>query len=79
MILGMASFGHKGVIFPLLVRGIGVLGSIISTYTVKAGPPQAPRTMDVNVAEGDLKPWDLDRLSEFVVDAVPITLPSPAG
>ncbi len=37
MILGMASFGHKGVIFPLLVRGIGVLGSIISTYTVKAG------------------------------------------
>ena len=38
MILGMASFGHKGVIFPLLVRGIGVLGSIISTYTVKAGP-----------------------------------------
>jgi K(+)-stimulated pyrophosphate-energized sodium pump len=37
MILGMATFGHKGVIFPLLVRGIGVLGSIISTYTVKAG------------------------------------------
>ena len=30
MILGMATFGHKGVIFPLLVRGIGVLGSIIS-------------------------------------------------
>ena len=38
MILGLATFGHKGVIFPLLVRGIGVLGSIISTYTVKAGP-----------------------------------------
>ncbi len=38
MILGLASFGHKGVIFPLLVRGIGVLGSIISTYTVKAPP-----------------------------------------
>jgi K(+)-stimulated pyrophosphate-energized sodium pump len=37
MILGYASFGHKGVIFPLLVRGIGVLGSIISTYSVKAG------------------------------------------
>jgi K(+)-stimulated pyrophosphate-energized sodium pump len=37
MILGMASFGHKGVIFPLLVRGIGVLGSIFSTYTVRAG------------------------------------------
>ena len=38
MILGMASFGHKGVIFPLLVRGIGVLGSIVSTYTVRARP-----------------------------------------
>jgi K(+)-stimulated pyrophosphate-energized sodium pump len=38
MILGMASFGHIGVIFPLLVRAIGVLGSIISTYSVKAGP-----------------------------------------
>src|SRR5450756_1696681 len=37
MILGLASFGHKGVIFPLLVRGIGVLASIISTYSVRAG------------------------------------------
>ncbi len=37
MILGLASFGHKGVIFPLLVRAIGVIGSIISTYTVRAG------------------------------------------
>jgi K(+)-stimulated pyrophosphate-energized sodium pump len=38
MILGYASFGHKGVIFPLLVRAIGVVGSIWSTYSVKAGP-----------------------------------------
>ncbi len=37
MILGLATFGHKGVIFPLLVRGIGVVGSMISTYTVRAG------------------------------------------
>src|SRR6202158_1036100 len=36
MILGYATFGHKGVIFPLLVRAIGVIGSIISTYSVKA-------------------------------------------
>ena len=42
MILGYASFGHKGVIFPLLVRAIGVIGSIISTYTVKAGPTAPP-------------------------------------
>lgn len=37
MILGIASFGHKGVIFPLLVRSIGVIASIISTYSVRAG------------------------------------------
>ncbi len=35
MILGWASFGHKGVIFPLLVRAIGVLASIIGTYAVR--------------------------------------------
>jgi len=37
MILGLATFGHKGVIFPLLVRAIGVIASIISTYSVRAG------------------------------------------
>jgi Na+/H+-translocating membrane pyrophosphatase len=45
MILGYASFGHKGVIFPLLVRAIGVIGSIISTYTVRA-----ESTGDVKIA-----------------------------
>ncbi|MFC2149068.1 sodium-translocating pyrophosphatase [Candidatus Auribacterota bacterium] len=35
MILGWASFGHKGVIFPLLVRAIGVFSSIFGTYAVK--------------------------------------------
>ncbi|HTX71904.1 MAG TPA: sodium/proton-translocating pyrophosphatase, partial [Rectinemataceae bacterium] len=44
MILGLATFGHIGVMFPLLVRGIGVLGSIISTYTVRA---KAEDTSDV--------------------------------
>jgi K(+)-stimulated pyrophosphate-energized sodium pump len=52
MILGMASFGHKGVIFPLLVRGIGVLGSIISTYTVKAGPDDTSDTALKSVHRG---------------------------
>ena len=37
MILGWTAFGHKGVIFPILVRAIGVIASIISTYLVKAG------------------------------------------
>ncbi|MGD0901061.1 MAG: sodium/proton-translocating pyrophosphatase, partial [Thermoguttaceae bacterium] len=52
MILGMASFGHKGVIFPLLVRGIGVLGSIISTYTVKAGAHDTSDTALKSVHRG---------------------------
>src|SRR5207253_11501462 len=37
MILGYATFGHKGVIFPLLVRAIGVIASIFSTYTGQTG------------------------------------------
>ncbi len=37
MILGGASFGHKGVIFPLLVRGIGCVSDMISTFSVRAG------------------------------------------
>jgi K(+)-stimulated pyrophosphate-energized sodium pump len=36
MILGAASFGTVGVIFPLMLRAIGVLTSIIGTYFVKA-------------------------------------------
>ncbi len=52
MILGMASFGHKGVIFPLLVRGIGVLGSILSTYTVKAGEKDTSDTALRSVHRG---------------------------
>jgi K(+)-stimulated pyrophosphate-energized sodium pump len=36
MILGWVAFGHIGVIFPILVRAIGVLASIISTYLVRA-------------------------------------------
>ncbi len=35
MILGWASFGHKGVLFPLLVRAVGVVSSIIGTYLVR--------------------------------------------
>jgi len=36
MILGYAAYGHAGVLFPLMVRGIGVLTSIIGTYLVQA-------------------------------------------
>jgi len=36
MILGYASFGHEGVIFPLLVRAIGCCSDIVSTLSVRA-------------------------------------------
>ncbi|MCL1908197.1 MAG: sodium-translocating pyrophosphatase [Holophagaceae bacterium] len=52
MILGMATFGHKGVLFPLLVRAIGVVASIISTYTVKAGPNDTSDTALKSVHRG---------------------------
>ncbi len=54
MILGFASFGHKGVIFPLLVRAIGVVGSIISTYSVKAGENDTSDTALHSVHRGFL-------------------------
>ena len=52
MILGLASFGHMGVIFPLLVRGVGVLGSILSTYTVKADRNSSSDTALASVHRG---------------------------
>ena len=54
MILGYASFGHKGVIFPLLVRAIGVIGSIVSTYSVKAGEKDTSDTALHSVHRGFL-------------------------
>jgi K(+)-stimulated pyrophosphate-energized sodium pump len=36
MILGYATYGLSGVIFPLLVRAVGVIASMVGTYTVKA-------------------------------------------
>lgn len=41
MILGYASYGHQGVIFPLLVRAIGVISSIIGTYAVRTNDKDA--------------------------------------
>ena len=49
LILGlalMALTGHlEWIIFPLLVRGIGVLSSIIGTYLVRGGPGKAGNAM----------------------------------
>jgi K(+)-stimulated pyrophosphate-energized sodium pump len=49
MILGWASFGHKGVIFPLLVRAIGVLSSIIGTYAVRTSDQVRNAMRAINV------------------------------
>lgn len=40
-------------------------------YTVKAGLPSAPTTLEVNAAEGDLKPWDLDSKLRIVKSRQP--------
>ncbi len=49
MILGWASFGHKGVIFPLLVRAIGVVASIIGTYAVRTSDEMRNAMKAINV------------------------------
>jgi K(+)-stimulated pyrophosphate-energized sodium pump len=58
MILGWASFGHKGVIFPILVRAIGVFASIISTYLVRAkdkgNVAEAMKSINVGFIVGSL-------------------------
>ena len=52
MILGWASFGHKGVIFPLLVRAIGVLASIVGTYAVRTSDKVRDAMRAINVGFG---------------------------
>ena len=37
VMLGYAAFGYKGMIFPILVQAVGVIGSIISTALVGRG------------------------------------------
>lgn len=49
MILGWASFGHKGVIFPLLVRAIGVISSIIGTYAVRTSDQVRDAMKAINI------------------------------
>jgi K(+)-stimulated pyrophosphate-energized sodium pump len=37
VMLGYAAFGYKGMVFPLLVQAVGIIGSIISTSMVGRG------------------------------------------
>ncbi len=42
MILGVATFGLPGIMFPLVLRSIGLIASIIGVYTVKAKDNEVP-------------------------------------
>jgi K(+)-stimulated pyrophosphate-energized sodium pump len=50
LILGLALFHITGrlewIIYPLIVRGIGVLSSIIGTYVVRGGPGKSGNALD---------------------------------
>ena len=49
MILGWACMGHKGVVFPLLVRAVGLLSSIIGTYAVRTSDQVRDAMRAINV------------------------------
>ncbi|MFA6523680.1 MAG: sodium-translocating pyrophosphatase [Candidatus Peribacteraceae bacterium] len=42
MVLGVAAFGLPGIMFPLILRAIGLIAAIIGVYTVKAKPNEVP-------------------------------------
>jgi K(+)-stimulated pyrophosphate-energized sodium pump len=42
MVLGVVTFGLPGIMFPLILRSIGLIASIIGVYTVKAKPNELP-------------------------------------
>jgi K(+)-stimulated pyrophosphate-energized sodium pump len=42
MILGVAAFGLPGIMFPLILRSIGLIAAIIGVYTVKAKGDELP-------------------------------------
>ncbi len=42
MVLGAVAFGLPGIMFPLILRSIGLIAAIIGVYTVKAKPNELP-------------------------------------
>jgi K(+)-stimulated pyrophosphate-energized sodium pump len=48
MVLGATVFGNMGVIFPLLLRAVGVITSIIGTYFVRAKNDNEPAMRPIN-------------------------------
>jgi len=64
LILGNAAFGIKGVIFPLLVRGIGVLTSILGIFAV------SPRDSDRNGMKAINRGFFISALASAILVAV---------
>ena len=49
MILGWACMGHEGVVFPLLVRAMGLVSSIIGTYAVRTSDQARAAMRAINI------------------------------
>ena len=64
LILGNAAFGIKGVIFPLLVRGIGVLTSILGIFAV------SPRDSDRNGMKAINRGFFISAIASAVLVAI---------
>jgi K(+)-stimulated pyrophosphate-energized sodium pump len=72
LILGNAAFGIKGVIFPLLVRGIGVITSILGIFAV------SPRDSDRNGMKAINRGFFISALASAVLVAITAYLYLPA-
>jgi K(+)-stimulated pyrophosphate-energized sodium pump len=64
LILGNAAFGIKGVIFPMLVRGIGVITSVLGIFAV------SPRDSDTNGMKAINRGFFISALASAVLVAV---------
>jgi K(+)-stimulated pyrophosphate-energized sodium pump len=72
LILGNAAFGIKGVIFPLIVRGIGVLTSILGIFAV------SPRDSDRNGMKAINRGFFISAFASAVLVAIAAFMYLPA-
>ncbi|HEU0131665.1 MAG TPA: sodium-translocating pyrophosphatase [Mycobacteriales bacterium] len=73
LILGNAAFGIKGVIFPLLVRGIGVITSILGIFAV------SPRDSDRNGMKAINRGFFISAIASAILVAVAAYLYLPGS
>jgi K(+)-stimulated pyrophosphate-energized sodium pump len=72
LILGNAAFGIKGVIFPLLVRGIGVITSILGIFAV------SPRDSDRNGMKAINRGFFISAIASAILVAITAWMYLPA-